>query len=133
MSPATHRSAADDHRAFNRHGEAFDRGETFSGLDYDLQLSLVDTLKSLVPPGATLAQFALRWILDFAAVTTVIPGARRASQVIEDNVRAADLPTLPPEVHARIAELYTPRRPPARASFLVMRPRDGCAADARSR
>jgi aryl-alcohol dehydrogenase-like predicted oxidoreductase len=105
MSQATQFSA-DDHRAFNRHGEAFDRGETFSGLDFDLQLSLVDTLKGLVPPGATLAQFALRWILDFAAVTTVIPGARRASQV-EDNVRAADLPSLSPEVHARIAELYT--------------------------
>ena len=66
--------SADDHRAFNRHGESFDRGETFSGLDFDLQLSLVDRLKPFVPDGATLAQFALRWILDFDAVTTVIPG-----------------------------------------------------------
>jgi aryl-alcohol dehydrogenase-like predicted oxidoreductase len=97
--------AADDHRAFNRAGEAFDRGETFSGLDFDLQLSLVERLKTFVPDGVTLAQFALRWILDFEAVTTVIPGARRPSQV-DDNVRASDLAPLPPEVHARIAGLY---------------------------
>jgi aryl-alcohol dehydrogenase-like predicted oxidoreductase len=97
--------AADDHRAFNRHGESFDRGETFSGLDFDLQLALVDHLKPFVPDGATLAQFALRWILDFDAVTTVIPGGRRASQV-DDNVGASDLPRLSEETHARIAELY---------------------------
>jgi aryl-alcohol dehydrogenase-like predicted oxidoreductase len=98
--------SADDHRAFNRQGESFDRGETFSGLDFDLQLSLVDRLKPFVPDGATLAQFALRWILDFEAVTTVIPGGRRVSQV-DDNVRASDLPRLSEETHARIAEIYT--------------------------
>jgi aryl-alcohol dehydrogenase-like predicted oxidoreductase len=97
--------SADDHRAFNRHGESFDRGETFSGLDFDLQLALVDRLKPFVPAGATLAQFALRWILDFEAVTTVIPGGRRVSQV-GDNVRASDLPRLSEETHAKIAELY---------------------------
>jgi aryl-alcohol dehydrogenase-like predicted oxidoreductase len=97
--------ASDDHRAFNRAGESFDRGETFSGLDFDLQLSLVERLKTFVPDGVTLAQFALRWILDFEAVTSVIPGARRPSQV-DDNVRASDLAPLPPEVHARLAGLY---------------------------
>jgi aryl-alcohol dehydrogenase-like predicted oxidoreductase len=97
--------SADDHRAFNRHGESFDRGETFSGLDFDLQLALVDRLKAFVPDGATLAQFALRWILDFDAVTTVIPGGRRVSQV-DENVRASDLPRLSEETHAAIAELY---------------------------
>lgn len=98
--------SADDHRAFNRHGESFDRGETFSGLDFDLQLALVDRLKPFVPDGATLAQFALRWILDFDAVTTVIPGGRRVSQV-DDNVRASDLPRLSEQVRASVAELYT--------------------------
>ena len=97
--------SADDHRAFNRHGESFDRGETFSGLDFDLQLALVDRLKPFVPAGATLAQFALRWILDFDAVTTVIPGGRRVSQV-DDNAGASDLPRLSEETHAKIAELY---------------------------
>jgi aryl-alcohol dehydrogenase-like predicted oxidoreductase len=97
--------SADDHRAFNRQGESFDRGETFSGLDYDLQLSLVDRLKPFVPDGATLAQFALRWILDFDAVTTVIPGGRRVVQV-DENVRASELPRLSEHVHATIAELY---------------------------
>jgi aryl-alcohol dehydrogenase-like predicted oxidoreductase len=97
--------SADDHRAFNRHGESFDRGETFSGLDFDLQLALVDRLKPLVPAGATLAQFALRWILDFEAVTTVIPGGRRVDQV-DDNVRASDLPRLSEQVHGSIADLY---------------------------
>jgi aryl-alcohol dehydrogenase-like predicted oxidoreductase len=103
------RFASDDHRAFNRQGESFDRGETFSGLDFDLQLGLVERLKALVPEaapaGTTLAQFALRWILDFDAVTTVIPGARRASQV-DDNVNASDLPPLPAGVHEQIATLY---------------------------
>jgi aryl-alcohol dehydrogenase-like predicted oxidoreductase len=82
---------ADDHRACNREGAMFDRGETFSGVDYETGLTAVERLKSLVPAGASLAQFALRWILAFDAVTCVIPGARRASQVI-DNAHAADLP-----------------------------------------
>jgi aryl-alcohol dehydrogenase-like predicted oxidoreductase len=85
--------AADDHRNFNRQGEAFDRGETFSGVDYATGLRAVDNLRVLVPPGVTLPQFALRWILMFDAVSCVIPGVRRASQM-DDNARAADLPPL---------------------------------------
>src|SRR6185436_2326122 len=68
--------AADDHRQFNRHGEEFDQGETLSGVPYDLGLDAVERLRPLVPPGATLAQLALRWILMFEAVTTAIPGAK---------------------------------------------------------
>jgi hypothetical protein len=68
---------ADDHRAFNREGAGFDRGETFSGVDYETGLETVERLRPLVPPGATLAQFALKWILSFEAVSCVIPGARR--------------------------------------------------------
>ena len=85
--------AADDHRQFNRHGEAFDVGETFSGVDYETGLQAVEELKALVPPGMTLAQFALRWILMFDAVTCAIPGGKRPSQV-EDNSATAELPPL---------------------------------------
>jgi aryl-alcohol dehydrogenase-like predicted oxidoreductase len=85
--------AADDHRNFNRYGQAFDRGETFSGVDYDTGLDAVEEVKALVPPGATLAQFALRWTLMFDAVSCAIPGAKNPAQA-EDNVRAADLPPL---------------------------------------
>jgi aryl-alcohol dehydrogenase-like predicted oxidoreductase len=97
--------APDDHRAFNRKGESFDKGETFSGLDFDLQLTLVDRIKPLVPTDATLAQTALRWILDFPSVTTVIPGGRRPSQ-IEENARASDLPPLSQQTHAQLDALY---------------------------
>ena len=95
----------DDHRNFNRHGEAFDRGETFSGVDYEVGLEAVEVLKGLVPPGATVAQLALRWILMFDAVTCAIPGAKRPAQV-EDNCRASDLPPLSDEQMARVRELY---------------------------
>ena len=74
--------AADDHRTYNRHGEAFDVGETFSGVPYDLGLEAVRALAPAVPEGATTAQFALRWILDQPGVTTVIPGARNRAQVL---------------------------------------------------
>jgi aryl-alcohol dehydrogenase-like predicted oxidoreductase len=96
---------ATDHRAFNRHGEAFDRGETFSGVDYDKGLEAVEMLRPLVPKGATLAQFALRWILMFPAVTCAIPGAKRPSQA-EDNAAAGDLPPLPRETMDKILEIY---------------------------
>ena len=96
---------ADDHRAFNRDGAGFDRGETFSGVDYETGLDTVERLRPLVPPGATLAQFALEWILSFEAVSCVIPGARRPSQV-EDNARAANLPPLSPETLAAVQEIY---------------------------
>lgn len=85
--------ATDDHRNFNRHGEAFDMGETFSGVDYETALKAVDELRALVPVGYTMAQLALKWILMFDAVTCVIPGAKRPDQV-NDNIRAADYPPL---------------------------------------
>ena len=97
--------AKDDHRNFNRHGEAFDRGETFSGVDYEIGLEAVEVLRSLVPPGATLAQLALRWILMFDAVTCAIPGAKRPAQV-EENCRASDLPPLSDGQMATVRELY---------------------------
>lgn len=92
MTPRTE-FEADDHRAFNRNGEAFDRGETFAGVDYDAGLAAVEELKEVVPEGMSLVQFALRWILMFDAVTCAIPGAKRPSQA-EENVSAADLPPL---------------------------------------
>lgn len=97
--------ASDDHRQFNREGAAFDRGETFSGLDYAAGLAAVEALRPLVPAGQTLAQMALRWILMHPAVTCTIPGARRVEQV-QDNVAAADLPALAPETLARITGVY---------------------------
>ncbi len=95
----------EDHRAFNRHGESFDRGETFSGVDYETGLKAVEKLRANVPAGMTLTQFALRWILMFDAVTCAIPGAKRAEQV-EENVHAADLPTLSDQAMQAVTELY---------------------------
>ncbi|MBU6309831.1 MAG: aldo/keto reductase [Planctomycetes bacterium] len=95
----------DDHRTFNREGAAFDKGETFSGVPYDAALAAVERLKPFVPPGSTLAQFALRWILAFEAVTCVIPGARGAARVIE-NAKAADLPPPAPETMEAVQEVY---------------------------
>jgi aryl-alcohol dehydrogenase-like predicted oxidoreductase len=83
--------AADDHRLFNRNGEQFDKGETFSGLEYAKGLAAVEALRPLVPAGMSMAQWALRWITMHPAVTCAIPGGKRAAQV-EDNVHAADLP-----------------------------------------
>ncbi len=97
--------AADDHRTFNRHGEAFDRGETFSGLDYEKGLEAVEMLRALVPEGRTMAQLALKWILMFPAVSCAIPGAKRPAQV-EENIEAADLPALSGETMTSIRELY---------------------------
>ncbi|HEX8524866.1 MAG TPA: aldo/keto reductase [Tepidisphaeraceae bacterium] len=96
---------SDDHRNFNRHGEAFDRGETFSGVDYDTGLRAVDELKSLCPPTTSMPQFALRWILMFDAVTCAIPGAKRPGQA-KDNFSAADLPPLSPETMTRVSDIY---------------------------
>jgi aryl-alcohol dehydrogenase-like predicted oxidoreductase len=95
----------DDHRHFNRHGEAFDVGETFSGVDLDLGLEAVEDLRPLVPEGATMAQLALRWTLMFDAVTTVIPGAKNPDQA-ESNTRASDLPPISDENMARINAIY---------------------------
>ena len=97
--------APDDHRAFNRHGEAFDRGETFSGVDYQVGLQAVQELRALVPAGMSLTQFALRWILMHEAVTCAIPGAKRPEQV-EENMSASDLPTLSEDVMQQVKHLY---------------------------
>jgi aryl-alcohol dehydrogenase-like predicted oxidoreductase len=102
---------SDDHRQFNRHGEAFDRGETFSGVDYELGLGVADSLQPFVPSGATLAQWALRWILMEQAVTCAIPGAKRPAQV-EENLKAVELPAIEPEVMAKVRELYDARIKP---------------------
>jgi aryl-alcohol dehydrogenase-like predicted oxidoreductase len=97
--------AKDDHRAFNRHGEAFDRGETFSGVDFETGLRAVEELRSFVPKNATMAQLALRWILEFPAVTCAIPGAKRPAQVAE-NTAASDLKPLPKATMKKIAAIY---------------------------
>jgi aryl-alcohol dehydrogenase-like predicted oxidoreductase len=97
--------AATDHRNYNRHGESFDVGETFSGVDYETGLAAVEELRPLVPAEATMAQLALRWILMFPEVTAAIPGARDARQT-EDNVRAASLPPLSDDVMARVRAVY---------------------------
>jgi aryl-alcohol dehydrogenase-like predicted oxidoreductase len=97
--------ASDDHREFNRHGESFDRGETFSGVEYKIGLDAVEALRPLVPPGWTMTQFALRWILMFEAVSCAIPGAKYTYQV-EDNVRAADLPPISETSMAAVRQIY---------------------------
>jgi aryl-alcohol dehydrogenase-like predicted oxidoreductase len=107
----TSQFAADDHRAFNRTGAAFDRGETFSGVDYELGLAVAEELAGLLPPGWTLAELALAWILSHDAVSTAIPGARRVAQV-EENVKAAERAPLSPELLARIAGIYEARIKP---------------------
>ena len=95
----------DDHRNYNRHGEAFDVGETFSGVDFETGLETVEELKKLVPEGMTTAQFALRWILMHDAVSSTIPGAKRPQQA-EDNARAADFPPLSDETMRAVRDLY---------------------------
>ena len=97
--------ATDDHRRFNRNGEAFDKGETFSGVPYEIGLEAVERLKALVPAGATLAQLALRWILEWDAVTCAIPGAKTEEQA-RANAAAADLPALPPSTMAAVRAVY---------------------------
>lgn len=97
--------AADDHRNYNRHGEAFDVGETFSGVDFETGLEAVRRLRPLVPEGATMAQFALRWILDQPGVTVVIPGARNPDQA-RANAAAADLAPLSAETLDEVRAVY---------------------------
>ena len=97
--------AADDHRNFNRHGEAFDVGETFAGVPLEVGLAAVEALKALVPQGASMAQFALRWILMDEAVTVVIPGARNAAQA-RANAAAAELAPLAAETMDAAREIY---------------------------
>ena len=97
--------AADDHRTFNRQGGSFDRGETFSGLDYEAGLQAVEALRPLLPPEQALAQLALRWILMFPAVTCAIPGAKRPQQA-EENIQAASRPPLTEITMAGIKDIY---------------------------
>jgi aryl-alcohol dehydrogenase-like predicted oxidoreductase len=96
---------ADDHRQGNRRGEWFDRGETFSGLEYETGLQAVEELLALVPAGMTMSQMALRWILMFPAVTCAIPGAKRPGQV-EENLAAADLPSLSEGIMLKVHAIY---------------------------
>jgi len=95
----------DDHRNYNREGAAFDRGETFAGVDYEKGLQAVEELKRIKPKDFTMAQFALKWILMHDAVSCTIPGAKRPSQV-EDNCRASELPDLAGQVLDGVREIY---------------------------
>ncbi|MGC4406791.1 aldo/keto reductase [Rhizobium rosettiformans] len=97
--------AAEDHRNFNRNGEAFDVGETFAGVPFETGLAAVEEVRKLVPAGASMAQFALRWILMHEAVTVVIPGARNGEQA-KANAAASDLPALSTDVMAASREVY---------------------------
>ncbi len=97
--------APSDHRQYNRHGESFDVGETFSGVPYEKGLAAVERIRPLVGGDATMAKFALRWILMFDAITVVIPGARNAAQA-RANAEAAELPPLSREVMAGLAQIY---------------------------
>ena len=97
--------AADDHRNYNRHGDAFDVGETFSGVDFQVGLEAVRRLRPLVPAGATMAQFALRWVIDQPGVTVVIPGARNPGQA-RGNAEAAGLAPLPAETLQAVQAVY---------------------------
>lgn len=97
--------AETDHRHYNRHGEAFSQGETFSGVPFDRALDFVEEIRPWVPEGMSMAQMAMRWILDFPAVTTVIAGATRPGQATE-NARVSDLEPLSAELHGKLADLY---------------------------
>lgn len=100
--------APSDHRTYNRDGQAFNVGETFAGLPFETGVELADALKPLVPEGMTMAQMALRWCLDFEAVTAVIPGAKNP-QMAEGNAAASALPPLSPALHQRLREFYSAR------------------------
>lgn len=100
--------APSDHRTYNRDGQAFNVGETFAGLPFETGVDLADALKPLVPAGMTMAQMALRWCLDFEAVTAVIPGAKNPAMA-EANAAASDLPPLPPALHQQLREFYGAR------------------------
>jgi aryl-alcohol dehydrogenase-like predicted oxidoreductase len=108
---ATTAFAADDHRAFNRNGEAFDKGETFSGVPYEIALEVVEEIRRVVPANVTMAQFALRWILMEDSVSTVIPGARNAQQAAANN-SASSLLALPLETMDALRLIYQQRIAP---------------------
>jgi len=98
--------AASDHRKFNADGQKFNVGETFAGLPFAKGVALADASKPLVPAGMTLPELALRWCLDFEAASVLIPGAKNPEQA-RANTRAAALPQLSAELHAKLAEFYT--------------------------
>ncbi len=100
--------AATDHRNYNRHGESFDQGETFSGVDYETGLQAVEELRALLPQGMSMAQFALRWILMFPQVSTIIAGAKNPTQAA-DNVQASEFPALSDETMHRVQAIYDSR------------------------
>ncbi len=104
----TTRFSSDDHRSYNRKGQAFDVGETFAGVDYAAGLAAVEDLKKIKPAGMTMTQFALRWILMSEAVSCVIPGAKRPEQV-EENCRASSVPRLPRRLMRQVREIYENR------------------------
>jgi aryl-alcohol dehydrogenase-like predicted oxidoreductase len=97
--------AESDHRHYNRHGEAFSQGETFSGLPFETAVDLVEEIRNWAPPGMSMAQMAMRWILDYPAVSTVITGVSRPEQALE-NASVSDLEPLPAGLHQKLAELY---------------------------
>jgi len=97
--------AADDHRSYNRSGQAFDVGETFSGVPYDVGVRAAREVAALTPEGMTTAQLALRWLVDQPGVTSVIPGARTPEQA-RGNAAAADLPPLSPELLDALRDVY---------------------------
>lgn len=97
--------AENDHRHYNRHGEAFDVGETFSGVDFETGLAAVEQMRPLLPANLTMAQFALRWILMFEGISCTIPGAKTISQV-EDNATAATAPPLSAETMTALRDIY---------------------------
>ncbi len=99
---------ADDHRNFNRDGARFNVGETFAGLPFETGVELADALKPMVPAGMAMSDFALRWCLDFDAVSTIIPGARNPAQA-QANARVSDLAPLSAELHAQLAAFYRER------------------------
>ena len=104
MNKAT-RFSADDHRNFNRDGQSFNVGETFAGLPFEKGVELADRIKTFVPAGQTMAEFAIRWCLDFEAVSVIIPGARNPEQA-RGNARASALPPLSRDTHAQLARFY---------------------------
>ena len=104
--------AESDHRHYNRHGEMFSQGETFSGVPFEQALNFVEEIRPLVPPDMTMAQMAMRWILDFPAVSTVIAGASRPGKAAE-NARVSDLEPLSEELHEKLASLYREKIEPS--------------------
>ena len=105
FTPST-KFSKDDHRTFNRNGEAFDKGETFSGIDYQKGLTAIDEIKKLFPPAANLSAIALKWILMFREVSCVIPGASSPDQILS-NILASELPGLSSEQMGNIKQIYT--------------------------